>query len=122
MRLLLLTPEFDGNGGGISTFYRELATTLHAEGLELHEQAPARRLTVGAALDDVHRSLIGRHVVGGYFVGLAARRGAHRRRLASARMHLEMGLGLELADLDQRPPVLDRQALLGTTVSPHYPG
>jgi hypothetical protein len=37
-------------------------------------------------------------------------------------MHLEMGLGLELADLDQRPSVLDRQALLGATVPPQLPG
>jgi hypothetical protein len=37
-------------------------------------------------------------------------------------MHLEMGLGLELADLDQRPPVLDRQTLLGTAIPPPLPG
>src|SRR5712691_13552817 len=42
--------------------------------------------------------------------------------LTPARMHLEMGLGLELADLDQRASVLDRQALFGATVPPQLPG
>jgi glycosyltransferase involved in cell wall biosynthesis len=35
MRLLLLTPEFDGHGGGIITFYRALAPALRANGVEL---------------------------------------------------------------------------------------
>ena len=36
MRLLLLTPEFDWQAGGIATFYRELAPALRAQGVELH--------------------------------------------------------------------------------------
>jgi hypothetical protein len=35
MRLLILTPEFDGHGGGIITFYRALAPALRANGVEL---------------------------------------------------------------------------------------
>jgi glycosyltransferase involved in cell wall biosynthesis len=35
MRVLILTPEFDGWGGGIITFYRELAPALRAKGVEL---------------------------------------------------------------------------------------
>jgi glycosyltransferase involved in cell wall biosynthesis len=35
MRVLLLTPEFDGHGGGIITFYRALAPALRATGVEL---------------------------------------------------------------------------------------
>lgn len=35
MRLLVLTPEFAGSGGGIITFYRSLAPALRANGVEL---------------------------------------------------------------------------------------
>src|SRR6266536_4220905 len=35
MRLLILTPEFNGHGGGIITFYRALAPALRANGIEL---------------------------------------------------------------------------------------
>jgi glycosyltransferase involved in cell wall biosynthesis len=35
MRVLLLTPEFNGYGGGISTFYREIAPALRNNGIEL---------------------------------------------------------------------------------------
>src|SRR4051794_8404358 len=35
MRLLILTPEFDGRGGGIITFYRELAPALSAKGVQV---------------------------------------------------------------------------------------
>lgn len=36
MRLLLLTPEYSGFGGGIITYYRSLAPELRAAGVELH--------------------------------------------------------------------------------------
>jgi glycosyltransferase involved in cell wall biosynthesis len=35
VRVLVLTPEFDGHGGGIITFYRALAPALRAKGVEL---------------------------------------------------------------------------------------
>jgi glycosyltransferase involved in cell wall biosynthesis len=35
MRLLVLTPEFDGAGGGIITFYRMLAPALRASGVDV---------------------------------------------------------------------------------------
>ena len=35
MRLLILTPEFDGAGGGIMTFYRALAPALRAAGVKI---------------------------------------------------------------------------------------
>ena len=42
MRLLLLTPEYDGAGGGIMTFYRALAPALRARGRScaLSREAP----------------------------------------------------------------------------------
>jgi glycosyltransferase involved in cell wall biosynthesis len=43
MRLLLLTPEYDGAGGGIMTFYRVLVPALCAAGVEL-------RIIEGSAL------------------------------------------------------------------------
>src|SRR5580704_14391617 len=33
MRLLILTPEHDGSGGGIMTFYRSLMPALQAQGV-----------------------------------------------------------------------------------------
>lgn len=36
MRLLLLTPEYTGTGGGIMTFYRTLGAALRDAGVELH--------------------------------------------------------------------------------------
>src|SRR5579863_2208486 len=33
MRLLILTPEYDGSGGGIMTFYQSLIPALQAEGV-----------------------------------------------------------------------------------------
>ena len=35
LRLLLLTPEYEGAGGGISTFYRMLAPALRAANVEV---------------------------------------------------------------------------------------
>jgi glycosyltransferase involved in cell wall biosynthesis len=36
MRLLILTPEFERTGGGISTYYRALAPSLRDLGVEIH--------------------------------------------------------------------------------------
>ncbi len=36
MRVLILTPEFEGAGGGIATCYRALAPALRAAGAEVH--------------------------------------------------------------------------------------
>ena len=43
MRLLLLTPEYEGAGGGIMTYYRALAPALCAAGVEM-------RVVEGSAL------------------------------------------------------------------------
>jgi glycosyltransferase involved in cell wall biosynthesis len=64
MRLLILTPEFDGAGGGIMTFYRSLCPALAAAGVDVHviegsafHASPTRNLRTsnGATVETLER-------------------------------------------------------------------
>src|SRR5689334_20571638 len=69
LRLLLLTPEYDGAGGGIITYYRELAPALLAAGVEIRviegsalysSETRAERELGGVRVETLERSRMGR--------------------------------------------------------------
>lgn len=121
MRLLILTPEFDGSGGGIMTFYQALIPRLQAEGVSVRviegsanhaaeEKSPRSRDGARVETLEVHRL----HKWHARFSQFAAAPGL-RRHLAAAWAMWEQASFGEDADIVEAcdwgllfvPPALD---------------
>jgi glycosyltransferase involved in cell wall biosynthesis len=122
MRLLILTPEYDGSGGGIMTFYQALTPALQAEGVDVRviegsafhgAEDKSSRCQNGVRVETLELNRVRRwHCK---FSHLAALPGLRRHLAAAWAMWEQAGFG-EDADIVEAcdwgllfvPPALDR--------------
>ena len=105
MRLLILTPEFEGAGGGIMTFYQALIPALQAEGVEVRviegsachaAEDKSLRLRNGVRIETLELNRLRRWSV--RFARFAATPGLRRHLAAAWAMWEQAGFG-EDADI-----------------------